>query len=120
MMKGGYQTPAERLQWVRANYNIIMQMDGEQQAKKKYAVAQRDCAMADEYNTVVRTRRILMCDDSYFERGRLYIPQIDGDYDRFRATWLGKVEEQAQKEWLASQVVKTPGVSPALMFEMDE
>ncbi len=77
----------------------------------KYAQAQRECSLMDEYRDEIRRRKEIFGVDLSSSNGSLYFEPIDGERERWQYTRLAEIELCAQREFIRQKDTKKSGNS---------
>lgn len=110
--------PIAELEIFQAQYRDYRDVYGDDAARQEYGRLAREAEKFDEWRGVMLRRKQQFGEPypGYFERGNLYMQDLDGPSDVYYAsnTPTRRLELWAQTRWCARQVAKIPGVSPAM------
>lgn len=107
-MNEGYLSPSERYEVVRSNWEAIVSEHGRHEAGRMWSEACKDCNMMDAWRWQRSKRENLVFappfeDNTYFERGNLYVKALDGEWEDWVRSDCFLLEVWAQKEYLRKQ-----------------
>lgn len=107
-MNEGYLSPSERYELIKQSWDSVVESLGRLEAGRQWSEACKDCNMMDAWRRERSKRENLALppphqDNSYFERGNLYVKALDGEWEDWVRSDLFLLEVWAQREYLRKQ-----------------